>query len=172
MGSPPIRTPQPLQWDPIASKPGCICTDTSVFTKSNNNSWDTSAISSQPTNDFTIEILNSGGPYCNMMVGFAEKNLFYHSSICNYNNCGWFFNCYNWTLCSHKGQSNSPYQKNRPPLKQGDRVEAIYDSSNSQIRFKVNGSDLGVAYSGVTGELYASVDINGQNASVKLVDGN
>eukprot|EP01126_Amoeba_proteus_P019283 TRINITY_DN19917_c0_g1_i1.p1 TRINITY_DN19917_c0_g1~~TRINITY_DN19917_c0_g1_i1.p1 ORF type:complete len:207 (+),score=24.53 TRINITY_DN19917_c0_g1_i1:89-709(+) len=160
-----VGAPNSVVWDPVASKPGCISENGKVFSRLAGSSWDTAAIATQPSTRFTIQILSCTSN-CHVMVGFAQKDLFYHSTSCSHANSGWFFNCHNWWKCCHKGASGT--YKAGSPLRVGDQVETIYDRANSQISFKVNGANLGVAFNGVTGELHPCVDI-AESTSVKLL---
>jgi hypothetical protein len=155
-------------WDPVASKPGTISDNRRLFTKSNgSNAWDTTAISLSPTTSFTVEIVSCNANFCNIMFGFADKNGFNHSTPTNFKKCGWFFYGYNRSIYSYKGDGGNAFSTGER-LKVGDKVTLTYNRQTSQISVAVNGVNLGIAFHGVTGDLYACVDIYDSNSSVRL----
>jgi len=86
---------------------------------------------------------------------------------------GWFFYASNWKLYSWRGQNGAVYStlggRGGVALKSGDVVEVNYDVGATTISFSVNGANMGVAYTGVVGELFPCVDIYEGGTSVQML---
>ena len=86
-------------------------------------------------------------------VGVAPSDISQNEKY-NYNNCGWYFDCYRSTLCS--GLPHKYIKKEYGPRKGlgqyvhiGDSVGVVMDTAKGELSFVVNGVNLGIAYEGI-----------------------
>ena len=102
---------------------------------------------------WSIKILKSrwnNGEY--IFIGIAPTNI--NQNICNYNNCGWYFDCYYSTLWSgpphnYSGKEYGPRKGGGQYVHTGDIVGVVMDTAKGELSFTLNGVNLGVAYEGI-----------------------
>ena len=87
-----------------------------------------------------------------IFIGVAPSDI--NQNEDNYEEYGWYFNCYNSTLWS--GPPHSYNYKDYGPRKgdgeyvhTGDSVGVVMDTTKGELSFIVNGVNLGVAYNGI-----------------------
>ena len=90
-----------------------------------------------------------------IFVGVAPSDI-NQNEDCNYDKCGWYFNCYDSALCS--GPPHNYWNKKYGPKKEkgqyihtGDSVGVVMDTTKTKgkLSFVVNGANLGVTYKGI-----------------------
>ena len=72
-------------------------------------------------------------------------------NTCNYDKCGWYFNCYGSTLWSgpphdYNWKEYEPMKEKREYVHTGDSVGVMIDTENGNFSFALDGANLGVAY--------------------------
>jgi len=83
------------------------------------------------------------------MVGFAPIYMnVTQSSV--YTSCGHYYYC-RANLYGQNGISGTSYGRQYGT---GDVITGVYDTKAKTISFSVNGTNFGVAYSNITGDLY------------------
>ena len=100
------------------------------------------------------------------MVGLATTS--FHREGNNYSRNGYYFYLYNGTLNSSIGDDDKEYY-NQNANQDGSIIGVHYDESFGTITFYLNGKNLGIAYTNVTGDLYPAFDFYGTGACIELV---
>ena len=96
---------------------------------------------------WSIKILNiNGGIY----IGIAPSDINQNEDY-NYKKCGWYFDCYDSTLCSgppHKynWKEYGPRKRKGDYVLTKDSVGVVMDTTKGELSFALNGVNLGVAY--------------------------
>ena len=104
---------------------------------------------------WSVKILNSkwnDGRYTYVGVAPADID---QSSDYNHMECGWYFDCYDSTLCS--GHPHKYWNRKYGPRKEsngeyvhtGDTIGSVMDTAKGELSFVVGGANLGVAYAGI-----------------------
>ena len=133
--------------------------DVSIVTKTFSRYWWTTVIGSTPlphnkVTSWNIKILksldnNGSGIY----IGVSPSDINQNEGE-NFNRCGWYFNCYDSTLCSgpphnYKGKEYGPRKKRGKYVHTGDSVGVVMDTAKGELSFVVDGVNFGVAYDGI-----------------------
>ena len=94
---------------------------------------------------------NNDGSYID--IGVAPSSINQNEGN-NFNKCGWYFDCYDSTLCSgpphnYRGKEYGPRKGNDEYVHTGDSVGVVMDTAKGELSFVVNGVNLGVVYKGI-----------------------
>ena len=73
---------------------------------------------------------------------------------CNFNKCGWYFNCHESTLTSgpphnHRDKEYGPRKGEGEYVHTGDSVGVVMDTTKGELSFVVDGVNHGVSYEGI-----------------------
>ena len=145
--------PKPLQWDRSTSGPSVgISTNGLSAVFAGSESWSLVLASegfTQGRNKWAVRIERSSTAY--LFIGVA------HSSVNTTNFLG--FDCFGWGYIGdgalyHKRTKLRNYGE---AFEEGDVIGVDLDMSKGTLSFSKNGNDLGVAFTGLTGEVYPAV---------------
>ena len=151
----------------IATKTGddkCYCTiiGSAPLPLNKVASWNVKILKSKYNNGSSINI------------GVAPSDID-QNEYCNYNKCGWYFNCYGSSLYSgpphsYNSKEYGPRKGNGKYVHIGDSVGVVIDTTKGDLSFVVNGVNLGVAYDAIPLDkpLVPCVDLYYKGDSVKL----
>jgi hypothetical protein len=124
--------------------------------------WNAAALANQ-TAKFSVKIIKGG----NMMIGLAPKSINLEGS--NYNTCGWYLYTSVGSLYSWKGEWNIPYV-GEVCDKEGTIVGVEWKKKKGELYFWINGKCMGLAFSGVLGDLYPAFDFFSSQVEIELLD--
>eukprot|EP01120_Amphizonella_sp_Union-15-10_P015028 TRINITY_DN757_c0_g1_i1.p1 TRINITY_DN757_c0_g1~~TRINITY_DN757_c0_g1_i1.p1 ORF type:complete len:463 (-),score=81.12 TRINITY_DN757_c0_g1_i1:110-1498(-) len=121
--------------------------------------WQGSALCS-PVNCYFVKLVSGCG---NLMLGMGPKGINIEGN--NYQTKGYYFYCLNGSLYSGHGQSGKLYYQKVTP---DSIIGCFWNTEKKTISFMHNGADLGVAYTGVDGDLQPVFDFY-ENSVIQLV---
>ena len=98
-----------------------------------------------------------------VMIGLAPTEKFVNNKGYQ-EQCGYYL-CSNGSYCI---SSLGLYGGTVVPIRDGSIVTTVYNTKNDQVSFIIDGSDCGVAFDNVTGQLYPSI-VLGHTFSVTIV---
>ena len=113
-----------------------------------------------------IKILKTASKH--IMVGVAPNNFDIHSS--GFENCGWYFYCYNSTLYSgppfNYGNSNTNLSK------VNDEIIVVMNMKKRTLKFIINNEDKGDSYSNlpINRPIYPTVFLYDINDSIEIIE--
>ena len=112
-----------------------------------------------------IKILKSATN--NIMVGIAPGDFDFNSS--RYDNCGWYFYCYNSSLYSGPPFNHSG--KNTNLGKVDNEIIVIMNMKNKTLKFIINNEDKGESYTDIPIDkpIYPAVFLYNKNDSVEII---
>jgi len=142
----------------------CTLSNENKTASTTNTTWNCNAIASKPdlVDDWMSYklLINSGGG--NLMIGWGPSTMSLTSST--YSSSGWYFYQAGGTLYSQNGDGGKSYASS---FSSGSTVTASYSPSKGQIKFAVDGSDKGVAYNNISGDLVPAINFY-QTTSVTI----
>ena len=102
------------------------------------------------------------------MVGIAPNNFDIHSSL--FNNCGWYFYCYNSNLYS--GQPFNYNNSNTNLSKVNDEIIVVMNMKKRTLKFIINNEDKGDSYSNIPVDkpIYPAVFLLDTNDSIEITE--
>ena len=103
-----------------------------------------------------------------IMVGIAPISFDFNSSL--FNNCGWYFYCFNSTLYS--GPPHNYSCKGTNLSKVNDEIIIIMNMNKRTLKFIINGEDKGDSYTDIPLDkpLFPSVYLIDINDSVEIIE--
>ena len=98
---------------------------------------------------WSIKVLKSEYNGFDIYIGVAPSDI--NQNICNYDKCGWYFDCFSSTLWSGPPQdwpgiAYGPRKGKGEYVHTGDSVGVVMDTAKRELSFVVGGVNLGVAY--------------------------
>jgi hypothetical protein len=135
-----------------------------VATKSGPAGWNAAVLGNASVEKFSFTVTNRASG--NIMIGFGTRSINKNGSNHNSPNA-WYLIISNGTVCSSAGQASFT-----GALPNGTRVVAIHNKTAREISFSINDAQPIVAFRNVnpTGDLYPSVDMHDQGASITLLN--
>ena len=87
-------------------------------------------------------------------IGVAPTDIDQNTNYCNYNECGWYIDCYSSRLYSgpphnYRGKAYGPRKEKGNYVHTGDSIGVVVDTAKGELSFVVSGVSLGVAYKGI-----------------------
>ena len=105
-----------------------------------------------------------------IMVGVAPNNFDIHSSL--FNNCGWYFYCYNSTLYSGPPFYYNNSNTNLSQVNVNDEIIIVMNMNKRTLKFILNNEDKGDSYSKIPVDkpIYPAVFLLDTNDSIEITE--
>jgi len=166
----PLDASIPLRqkWDTkLCSSKVSISEDGLTATKVEGKGY-ASVLASIPSTNFKVQYVSTGSRNW-ATIGFASKPEFnpnpsHHQLRLN----GYYLHASNGSLYSV--EDNTEAKEYTTQLKEGDIVEAIWNTEKNEISFSVNGKELPVAFINVKKDLFPALDLYCQGTSFKILN--